>query len=532
MRERRYLGWSLRRIAFVGVLAAAVLLGTGAAPASAVGSNERIDTYDVAMVVDQNAELRVTETIAYDFGFNAKHGIFRDIPVSYRYNDTKNRVYPIENVRVTRDGNREPHQRIDEDSMVRFKVGDPNETITGRHTYVISYTVRGALTRFDDHDELFWDAIGDGWRVPIAAASVTVQGPTPVTKVDCFAGPVRSKLGCDSDVFDGQRASFRHGALSPGEAFSVVVAFPPDSIAGVGPVLEDRRDVAAAFRPTALAVAGAIGAGLLGTAVALFVAYRIGRDRVYVGQIPTLAPVSGQETPQRRKALWGAPPVTVQFTPPQGIKPGEVGTLLDEQVNTVDVTATIVDFAVRRYLRITEITDDGAGGAAQDWELTKLAEADDSMAMYEKKLFKALFKGGNTVKLSSLKQTFATSFQAVKRGLYDSVVQRGWYRESPKLTRSTSFGFGVFAIVVAIIATAVLFWFTHVALIGVGLIVAAVVGLISTRFFPARTGRGTVALNQVLGFRQYLATAEAGQITFEEREQVFSRYLPYAIVFG
>ena len=34
------------------------------------------------------------------------------------------------------------------------------------------------------------------------------------------------------------------------------------------------------------------------------------------------------------------------------------------------------------------------------------------------------------------------------------------------------------------------------------------------------------------GFRRYLETAEADQIRFEEGQDLFSRYLPYAIIFG
>ena len=39
-------------------------------------------------------------------------------------------------------------------------------------------------------------------------------------------------------------------------------------------------------------------------------------------------------------------------------------------------------------------------------------------------------------------------------------------------------------------------------------------------------------LAQAKGFELYLTTAEAEQIKFEEGIDVFSRYLPYAIVFG
>ena len=49
---------------------------------------------------------------------------------------------------------------------------------------------------------------------------------------------------------------------------------------------------------------------------------------------------------------------------------------------------------------------------------------------------------------------------------------------------------------------------------------------------PARTAKGRAALTQTLGFRQYIATAEANQLSYEERVDVFCRYLPYAMVFG
>ena len=49
---------------------------------------------------------------------------------------------------------------------------------------------------------------------------------------------------------------------------------------------------------------------------------------------------------------------------------------------------------------------------------------------------------------------------------------------------------------------------------------------------PARTAAGTAVLTQAQGFRRYLETAEADQIRFEEGQDLFSRYLPYAIVFG
>src|SRR4029453_8422565 len=63
-------------------------------------------------------------------------------------------------------------------------------------------------------------------------------------------------------------------------------------------------------------------------------------------------------------------------------------------------------------------------------------------------------------------------------------------------------------------------------------VIAGLVLLFVAPRMPARTAKGTAALAQAKGFREYLVTAEADQIRFEEGEDVFSRYLPFAIVFG
>ena len=64
-----------------------------------------------------------------------------------------------------------------------------------------------------------------------------------------------------------------------------------------------------------------------------------------------------------------------------------------------------------------------------------------------------------------------------------------------------------------------------------GVIVGAGV-LIRSNHFGRRTATGSAVLAQTKGFELYLTTAEADQIKFEEGIDVFSRYLPYAIVFG
>src|SRR5205085_553619 len=107
------------------------------------------------------------------------------------------------------------------------------------------------------------------------------------------------------------------------------------------------------------------------------------------------------------------------------LRPGQVGTLVDETANTLDVTATIVDLAVRGFLRIDEIPKHGLFGK-KDWTLVELKEATGLLG-YESQLLKAIFKGRNEVKLSALKNTFATDLKKVEDALYDDAVAQGWF---------------------------------------------------------------------------------------------------------
>jgi uncharacterized membrane protein YgcG len=499
----------------------------GAAPAVAAPA-ESISSYDTRLDLTADGSLHVTETIAYDFGNQDRHGIFRKIPARFRYDDSRDRVYPITDVSVTQDDVAAHVERSTEDNDVVLKVGDPNATISGAHRYVISYTVKGVLNGFPDHQELFWNAVGTEWPVSIAQATATVTGPAEVQRVGCFAGPQGSQLACDTGSAQGTSATFAQSNLGPGEGLTVVVAFPPGTFSTTAPILEKRRDLANAFRVTLLTVAGGVVILLLGIGAVLFALWRIGRDRYYLGQLPGLTPGQGESDVQRRKPLFGGPPVSVEFVPPDRIKPGQVGTLIDEQANVIDVTATIVDFAVRRHLLIKEVAAEYSG---KDWELVKLTDGDPKFLRYERELFDALFRDRDAVRLSQLRNTFASDLTSVESRLYEDMISEGWYARSPETTRRLTRGAAIGLLLASVLVTFLLS-FAGLTVIGLGLVVASIVLLIASRWFPARTGKGSAMLARVQGFRLYVATAEVEQIKFQEREEIFSNYLPYAMVFG
>jgi hypothetical protein len=197
----------------IGVLVVVAWGVFSTVPASAEDA-EHISSYDVALTVGAGGSMGVTETIAYDFGTNRRHGIFRTIPTKVPFDNDNFRLYPLSDVRVTSpDGAPTDVSRSEAAGVTTLRIGDPDKTITGRHTYVLRYTVDGALNSFPDRVELYWNAIGAEWSVPIERATVHVIAPAPIQQQVCFAGVTGGTEPCSSGTLsDKNEAEFTQGA--------------------------------------------------------------------------------------------------------------------------------------------------------------------------------------------------------------------------------------------------------------------------------------------------------------------------------
>ena len=220
----------------------------------------------------------------------------------------------------------------------------------------------------------------------------------------------------------------------------------------------------------------------------------------------------------------------VEYGPPDGLRPGQVGTLVDEVANPLDVTATIVDLAVRGYLRIDEIPKKGWFGKP-DWTFTRLKPS-EGLRRYEQVLLDGIFKSGSEVKLSELRNTFATRLQRVQDALYDDVAAEGWFLGRPDKIRTRWTVIGVLALAAASGILVLLAVFTHAALLGMPLVLGALLLLATAKRMPRRTAKGMAVLRRAQGFRRFIDESEKERARFAEQQHLFSEYLPYAIVFG
>lgn len=520
-----------RLLALLAAIAGAVLL-VGLASGVAAAADEQVDSYQVDLTVRPDGTLHVREQITYDLGTQQRHGIYRTIPVQYPYSDTYDRLLRVSNIRVvsTTGAPTDVSAKTEGSSLV-IRVGDPNRTITGRQVYVLDYDIQGALNTFADHIEVFWNAVGPEWAVPITAAAATLRAPQAPTQVACYAGPTGSSLPCSNARIEGSTALYGPQPLAPYEALTVVAALPTGSVAVPPMILRERFSVARAFSVTPWTATGGLGILVVGLGGVGYLLWTRGRDRRWRDQIPGLAPAPGQETDAEPRPLFTDAAGPVEYSPPDDVRPGQMGTLVDERAQPLDVTATIVDLAVRGYLHIEELERKRLF-ASRDWRLTQQRPPDPALLAYERTLLEALFKGRSEVLVSELKRTFATDLRKVESQLYDDVVKSGWFRRRPDRTRGLWGLLGVVAVLAGVGLTYLLARYTHAGLLGVAVVVSGLLLLLVSGRMPARTAKGSAMLARVLGFRTYLHTAEAEQLRFEERTDVFSKYLPYAIVFG
>jgi len=534
----------LRRVfACVGLLSLAVLVpaSAGAAPAGTAGfqsGSEQITRFEVNLTIEPSGDLLVEETIVYDFGFLAKHGIFRDIPVRFDYPkkaDT-DRVYPLDVVSV-RASEGTPGQYTTETfsqngiGYDRIKIGDPDRTITGEHTYEITYRVRGALNGFSEHDELVWNAVGTQWPTIINDVSAQLVAPADITAINCAQGSFGSNLPCDTASFEGDVASFGQAQLFPFQGLTLTIGLPKGAVPQPKPILEERWTVGRAFAVNGGTVGGAAAIGLAGFG-AFFASFgRKARDRRFKGGAvdQTFGTEGGAD--ELTPVFAGKTETPVEFEPPDDLRPGQVGTLVDFKAHPLDVTATIIDLAVRKYLVIEEI-ESGARWRKGNWKLTKLDKSDGKLLAYEQELLEGLFRNGDTVELSDLNQKFAARLAKVQKALTEDAKAQGWFTRDPSTAQVSTGCLGMLVLFLAIGVTVMLALWTSLGLLGIPLILLGLFWTFSARWAPARTAKGSALLRRTDGFRRFIEESEKERARFAERKNLFSEYLPYAVVFG
>lgn len=467
-------------------------------PAFAYDSSDtgwQITNFDSQVNIFKDQKVKVAETINVDFNNLSKHGIYRYIPYKYSRNGN-NYVLRIDIASVKdQSGDDLKYKESRQNGNVILQIGDENKTVSGVQTYQISYDLERAINQFSDSDEFYFNVTGSDWPVPINSASVEVSWPDGAKIKDniCFVGNFASGIqNCDKSVNKNSVTFKTQNQLSAGQGFTIALSIEPGLIVPYS-----------WWQNTSWFLADNWGylLPIFALIVLLILYFRGGRDPL------------------------GRTTIAPEFAPPGKLLPAELGTIYDEKVDAKDISAVIIDLAVKGYLTIKEVKTKGFLGTNTDYQFARTKKSTADLQNYEKEIFDAIFEDEQTSKMSDLDKTFFEHVKEIHRDLYDKVVQDGYFTTNPQKVRGAYMGVGIAIIIIS-------FWLMSNNLsISIGLITSGVLLAIFSFAMSKRTDKGVETNRQIKGFRMYMFTAERYRQKFFEDKHIFEKFLPYAMVF-
>ena len=492
----------LRRAALLTAMVVAF-----AAPAAA--RELKIQKFSAEIFVQPDSALNVTETIEANF-IGSWHGLYRSIPVEYVTPQGFNYSLFVRFDGAT-DASGQPLkvESSRDRHYLKWKiyVDDANDAV---RTIVLHYRVTNGLKYFEDHDELYWNVTGDEWDVPIENASAQILLPPRVTGIRAlvFTGANGSRAqNADVVTSDNSVNVSMMRPLAFHEGLTVVVGWDKGFVTEapnselVNQFLESNWPI---FFPVPVFL------------FMFWLWYTRGRD-------PRVGPVA------------------VQYAPPEGMTPAEAGALVDDEAAMRDITATIVDLAVRGYLTIEEKESQHMMGLYSNkdyvFHINKKPAEWKGLKSHELLLLAGIFENGVVpdVELSSLQNEFYKKLPGIKNSIFDALMERGYFQHRPDFVRSSFMvGGAVVGVMLFLIGNALS---QKMGMAQAPFLIAAVISAAIIVgfgwFMPARTVEGAKALAGVLGFEDFLTHVEADRMDrISQTPETFEKFLPFAMALG
>jgi hypothetical protein len=470
----------------------------------------RVGDFQDNIIVSEDGSAVVTERITLVF-VGEWHGIHRTIPIEYPGPNGTNYELFLDVTSVTDGtGGKLKYDSSTANGSRDLKIYIP-DAVDATRTVVITYRVLNGTRFFDSHDEFYWNVTGNDWPVPIDHAAATVMLPGAAAgslSAQAFTGVYGSTQRDASAKIAGAEAQFETANPLPMRGGLTIDVYIPKDILkepsaltkffwfiGGNPIL---------FLP-------------LVTSVAMFALWWLkGRD-----------PDPGMS-------------VAPMYEPPAGISPAEAGTLLDDTIHPRDITSTIVDLAVRGYIKIEETAEKTLVFTHKDYVFHLLkareqwgANPGGDLAPHERVMLENIFAAGDQTRLSSLKNRFYTSVPVIRQDIMAALKRKGIYLLDPESANGYSIGAAV-AIVALFGLLQYLGWanfFNSAPLLIVCVPVSALIWWLFARVMTAKTVKGGQTRVAVLGFQEFMNRVDGERLKLMP-PTTFERFLPYAMALG
>lgn len=457
---------------------------------------EKVVDFTATITAQRSGILHVEEKISYDFSDSAKHGIYRTIPLVSKVGNLY-RIIRIHIDSVKRDGTDEVYTSSQTEQALQVRIGEAGRIIRGAHQYVLSYDVQNAIgSNYTDHDEIYWNVTGNNWNVPIESAAVTLRtdfGIVPGNTV-CFTGITgATEHNCSVWQAAGDKRIVVTMPLAAQNGLTIVSSFPVNTFPKS--VLQNSLTGSFSAKAALIIVCSVYALFNLVFAPFLFVWYR----------------------KNKHKQRFGPPGVNFDF-PEDGngkrLPPAEAGTIDNMKLDRDDITATIFDLAIRKYIRIEEAGNEGGFlgvGKKPEYRLVKRKNFSD-LSEFERRAMSTVFHQADSVLVNKITIDYL-AYDDLRRANFISLVKKKLYIKDPTVQMNILLAFGI------------LFTVTLNIFLGPLLILLS-------RKLNGRTQLGDEVDWKIDGLKLFLRGREKNYRWQSEKAYTVESMIPYAMALG
>ena len=462
--------------------------------------------YSVDVKINKDASIDFIETINVHFS-EPRHGIIRSIQYQYPSQSLPAGIEKaerqmeadgyqhiiIENIKVP--GHKFTTKKSGD--YENIKIGSSDKIVDGDQQYVIKYRVLNAINFFKNHSEFYYNLISNQWATTIDSADFQVQLMAALPDTPYYfvaSGSYGSKENntvtkwTNNKIFSGHIIK----PLSAYEGLTVGIAFPKDFLTKPDYTF---RGIGWLLLPVFILIA------------MYFIWKKWGKDEEVTLQ--------------------------TEYYPPENISPSVSGYIIDGKLDQRDLTALVPYWGAGGFLKVNELEKSSLLGIikSKDYEFIKVKELPGTALQFEKTLFGGIFKSGDKVKLSDLKNVLYSTMNTAKSQLENEINQEDYYIKYSR-------GLGCFFPFLGILSTSIgLFtlvddWREKLWL-GSALIAGGIILILFGIFMSKKTKKGTLLYQKLLGFKEFIKSVEKDRLQefLKQDENYFDKVLPYAIVF-
>ena len=494
--------------------------------------------------LDRNANhassVNVVEHIIAQFpDFDQNHGILRAIPEKYQGHTTSLQLQSVRDG----DGNNLNYSKSHQNDNLVLKIGDADKFVHGEQTYTVRYQMKNVISFQSTADEFYWDVNGDQWPQQFSEVRADIHVPKSIAanlqnRQVCYSGTPGSsdQSGCEvirqAEPTGVLLTATTNRALNPYQTLTFAVGFNKGTFV-MGPEVAREKRLNDAKRAAAFGLTG------LPPIIAFVVMFKRWRQ---FGDDPK-----------------GRGVIIPEYEPPKELDALASDFLLNEQLRPSAISALLIELATKKHLVIYEIPKKGLFGKT-DFEL-ELKSLPSQLRPESREVLGAIFGSdlpvSQRLKISDFKKGSRRSdiyekIQSAQGKLAQNMFEQGYFIKNPSKIRSS---YMTWAVLPFVAATAVIWiglsWLPLVGL-GAGLALTAVVMFLFAFIMPARSEKGVLAHDSLLGLKDYIKLAEADRLKFlqspEGAEKIaqasfdasnpkmqvklFESLLPYAMLFG